>query len=144
VIQINALRRLLGRESEKGYRALMMDEGGVFGLAKLQAFAGNPDSFNWMSGLLNRMAPTLDTVIWLDAPDNVLAQRIRAREKPHRAKYLPDSEITDHLVRYRVAFERVVAELTRRNAVKVIRFRTDQEPLEAIARQILAGAGNQI
>src|SRR5687767_15611867 len=38
VIQINALRRLLRRESEKGYQALLLDEGGVFGLAKLRAF----------------------------------------------------------------------------------------------------------
>ena len=38
VIQINAMRRLLARESDKGYRALLCDEGGVFGLAKLKAF----------------------------------------------------------------------------------------------------------
>lgn len=143
VIQINALRRLLHRESGKGYRALMMDEGGVFGLAKLHAFGGTSDSVNWMSGLLNRMAPTLDTVIWLDASDAVLAQRIREREKPHRTKNLPDAEIVDHLSRYRAAFERVIAELNQRNALKVIRFRTDREPLEAIAKQILAVAGSQ-
>jgi hypothetical protein len=35
-------------------------------------------------------------------------------------------------------------ELTRRNAVKVIRFRTDREPLEEIANQILAGALGQV
>lgn len=143
VIQINALRRLLHRESGKGYRALMMDEGGVFGLAKLQAFGGASGQANWMSGLLNRLAPTLDTVIWLDASDTVLAQRIREREKPHRTKDLPDAEIVDHLSRYRAAFERVIAELNRRNNLKVIRFRTDREPLEAIAKQILAFAGSQ-
>ncbi len=143
VIQINALRRLLHCESGKGYRALMMDEGGVFGLAKLQAFGASSDSLNWMSGLFNRLAPTLDTVIWLDASDAVLAQRIREREKPHRTKHLPDAEIVDHLCRYRAAFERVIAELNQRNSLKVIRFRTDQEPLEAIAKRILAVAGSQ-
>ncbi|HKO98097.1 MAG TPA: hypothetical protein VJU86_13960 [Pyrinomonadaceae bacterium] len=144
VIQINALRRLLSRESEKGYRALMMDEGGVFGLAKLQTSEGGTRSNTWMSGLLNRMAPTLDTVIWLDASDAVLAQRIREREKPHRTKHLPDAAIREHLARYRAAFEQVVAELTRRNSLKVIRFRTDRESLEAIAKQILATSGGQV
>lgn len=147
VIQINALRKSLCRESDKGYRALLMDEGEVFGLAKLQAIeveSGNSASITWMNNLLNRLAPTLDAVIWLDAPDAVLARRIRERDKPHRTKNLPDSEIIAHLAHYRIAFDRVMSELTRRNAVKVIRFRTDEEPLEAIATQILAVAGVRI
>ena len=144
VIQINALRRLLRRESSKGYRALLLDEGGVFGLAKLRAFGCNDApsaSIDWMKGLFNQVGPTLDAVIWLDAPDAELARRIRERTKPHRTKNLSELEIFEHLDRYREAFERVTAELTQRNAVKVIRFRTDREPLEEIANQILAGAG---
>ncbi len=146
VIQINTLRRLLRRESTKGYRALLLDEGGVFGLAKLRAFGGDgeADSISWMTGLFNRVGPTLDAVIWLDAPDAVLARRIRERQKPHRTKDLSEVEIFEHLGRYREAFERVMLELTRRNAVKVIRFRTDREPLEEIANQILAGACGQV
>lgn len=143
VIQINALRRLLQREAGNGYQALLVDEGGVFGLAQLQAFGNDDtasDSFSWMTGLCNQVGRTLDAVIWLDAPDAVLARRIREREKPHRAKNLSELEIFEHLGRYREAFERVMAELTERNAVKVIRFRTDREPLEEIANQILAGA----
>jgi hypothetical protein len=147
VIQINALRRLLGRESEKGYRALLLDEGGVFGLAKLRAFGSDDTasgSISWMTGLCNQVGPTLDAVIWLDAPDAVLARRIRERDKPHRTKGLSEVEIFEHLGRYREAFERVMAELTERNAVKVIKFRTDREPLEEIAKQILAGARNHV
>lgn len=147
VIQINALRRLLHRESEKGYRALLLDEGGVFGLAKLRAFgAGSTasDSINWMSSLFNRVGPTLDAVIWLDASDAVLARRIRERDKQHRTKNLSEAEMCEHLARYRGAFERVMAELIQRNAVKVIKFRTDREPLEDIANRILGGACGEI
>src|SRR5688572_9864778 len=105
VIQINALRRLLRRESEKGYQALVLDEGGVFGLAKLRAFgagSAGSDSISWMSSLFNQVGPTLDAVIWLDAPDAVLARRIRERDKPHRTKYLSEAEMCEHLARYRV------------------------------------------
>jgi hypothetical protein len=143
VIQINALRRLLRRESEKGYRALVVDEGGVFGLSKLRAFGTGSRataSFGWVSGLFDQVGPTLDAVIWLDAPNAVLTRRIRERDKPHRTKNLSDVEICDHLDRYRDAFERVVAELAQRNQFKIIRFRTDRDPLEAIAKHILAGA----
>jgi hypothetical protein len=147
VIQINALRRLLRREAAKGYRALLLDEGGVFGLAKLRAFGGDDaasDSISWMTGLFNQVGTTLDAVIWLDAPDAVLARRIRERDKPHRTKDLSEVEIFEHLARYREAFERVMAELTERNSVRVIKFRTDREPLEEIANQIMSGARGQI
>ena|SRR5688572_8451642 len=143
VIQINALRRLLRREAAKGYGGLVLDEGGVFGLAKLRAFgAGSKaaSSISWMRGLFDQVGPPLDAIIWLDAPNVVLVRRIREREKPHRTKHLSEAEICDHLDRYRDAFERVIAELSQRNPIKVIRFRTDQEPLEAVAKQILAGA----
>lgn len=146
VIQINTLRQLLRRESEKGYRLLLLDEGEVFGLARLRAFRTGSvasDSAAWMSSLLNRVAPTLDVVIWLDAPDAVLAQRIRERDKPHRTKNLRESEICEHLGRYRAAFEQVMTELTRRSPLKVITFRTDRQPLEEIANQILAGARDE-
>ena len=141
VIQINTLQHLLRRESEKGYGLLLLDEGEIFGLARLRAFRTGSvasDSSAWMSSLLNRVAPTLDAVIWLDAPDAVLAQRIRERDKPHRTKNLRESEISEHLGRYRVAFEQVMTELTRRSPLKVITFRTDRQPLEEIANQILA------
>jgi thymidylate kinase len=102
------------------------------------------DSITWMSSLFNQVGPTLDAVIWLDAPDAVLARRIRERDKPHRTKHLPEAEMCEYLARYRAAFERVMSELTQRSSVKVIKFRTDREPLEDIANQILAAAGGEI
>ena len=145
VIQINALRQLLRRESEKGYRLMLLDEGEVFGLARLRAYGAgclSSDSITWMSHLLNRVAPTLDAVIWLDAPDAVLAQRIRERAKPHRTKNLQEEKICEHVARYRSAFEQIMAELTQRSQVKVISFRTDSQPLEEIANRIRATAEN--
>jgi hypothetical protein len=144
VIQLNALRRLLHRESSKGYQTLLLDEGTVFALAKLYSFGPGhttpDDSDLWMQDLFNNLAPLLDAVIWLDAPDSVLARRIRQRDKPHRLKHGSDAEIREHLAGYRESFEWVVSELSRRNALKVFRFSTDQEPLEEIAAQVLAQA----
>ena len=145
VVQINALRQLLRRESEKGYRLLLLDEGEIFGLARLHAYGAgclSSGSIKWMSHLLNRVAPTLDAVIWLDAPDTILAQRIRERVKPHRTKHLQEEKICEHVARYRNAFEQIMAELTQRSQVKVISFRTDSQPLEEIANLIRASAEN--
>ena len=145
VVQHNALLRLIGREGAKGYRALMLDEGAVFALAKLRAFGHRDvakDSDEWMQSLFNQVAPTLDAVIWLDASDAVLARRIRERGKDHRMKDKSDAEIEKHLSLYRRSFERIVCELLKRNGngLKVFRFSTDQLPMEQIAATVLLQA----
>ncbi len=143
VIQHNALLHQVKLESSKGYQAVLLDEGTVFALAKLQAFgpAGTSTGSNsWMRALFNKLAPSLDAVVWLDAPDAVLAQRIRERSKPHRMKNGSDAEIHDHLSSYRKSFEEVVSQLSRRNGLKVYRFSTDREPIEQIAQKVLSYA----
>ena len=149
VIQHNALLRLINREAPKGYRALLMDEGNVFALAKLRAFGSEVVKRNEgrsMQNLVNKVVPTLDAVIWLDAPDRVLAQRIRERNKEHRMKDKSDAEIKEHLSLYRSSFEGVVDDLRKRNgsSLQVYRFSTDQQPLEQIAENVLLQAGARV
>ena len=143
VVQHNALLRLIHRESAKGYEALVLDEGTVFALAKLGAFNQGMDVIkpgHWMHNLFNRQASLLNAVIWLDAPDEVLARRIRERDKPHRIKNGSYAEIQNHLALYRESFEQVVSELGKRNGLKVFRFSTDLVALEEIAAKVLSQA----
>jgi shikimate kinase len=147
VIQHNALLRLLTTESTKGYQTLLLDEGTVFALAKLRAFGIQTltvDDDHWMHSLFDKVASRLNAVIWLDAPDGVLARRIRERDKPHRMKTRSDAEIENHLLHYRISFERVVAELRKRNGLKVFRYRTDEVSLEEIAAKVLLEARAQV
>src|SRR5215211_5676464 len=77
IVRLSALHQLLGRESSKNYRTLLLDEGTIFALVKLLAFSDNAKSNHldaWTQSLLNRWARRLDAVIWLDAPDEVLAE----------------------------------------------------------------------
>ena len=147
VIQHNALLQLLRRERNAGHAALLLDEGSLFAIAKLRAFGRNSATADgcepWLQELLAATAPELDAVIWLDAPDSILAKRIREREKDHRMKNKSDAEIGNHLSLYRSSFERVVEELRRRNGngLEVLRFSTDQLPIEKIADSIMAHAG---
>jgi hypothetical protein len=147
VIQHNALLRLVNTESAKGYQALLLDEGTVFALAKLRFFGTHKvdaDDDPWMHSLFNKVASRMNAVIWLDAPDAVLARRIRERDKPHRMKSGSDAEIENHLSLYRKSFERVVAELSKRNGLKVFRYRTDEVSLEEIAAKVLLEARAQV
>ncbi len=148
VIQHNALLRLISREGTKGYRAVLLDEGNVFALAKLRAFGSDlmeMPAGTSMQNLVNKAAPALDAVIWLDAADTVLAQRIRERNKEHRMKDKSDAEIGRHLSLYRSSFEGVVNDLQKRGcSFQVFRFSTDQQPLEQIAESVLLQAGCRV
>ena len=136
VVRLNALGRLVGREAAGRERFVLLDEGTVFALAKLDAF-GRAEGR--LRGLVERWAGVLDAVVWLDAPDEVLARRIRARSKPHRMKARTDEEISAFLARYRESYERVVAELGAGGRLRVIRLSTgDGETPERIAERALA------
>ena len=137
VVRLNALGRLLRRESSHPDRFLVLDEGTVFALAKLRAFGG--DGGGQWSRLAERWADSLDAVVWLDAPDEVLARRIRGRDKPHRMKGCSDEEISAFLARYRDAYERVISELCARRRLKVIRVSTDTGTPQQIADEVLSG-----
>ena len=148
VVRLCALHRLLGRAALGGHDAVLLDEGAVFALAKLGAFeraaegaagepAGGAESGGWALSLLGGWASRLDAVVWLDAPDAVLAARLRRRPKPHRMKDRPDAEIYEFLSRYRAAYGRVVSELTRRQNLRVFRFDTERESAEAVAGRVL-------
>jgi hypothetical protein len=99
-----------------------------------------------MQNLVNKVVPALDAIIWLDAPDGVLAQRIRERNKEHRMKDKSDAEIKEHLSLYRSSFEDVVDDLRKRNgsSLQVFRFSTDRQPLEQIADSVLLQAGARV
>jgi hypothetical protein len=142
IIRLEAFYRYLKRGNDNdGVNALFFDEGVVFALAKLRA-----DSFNnvrneyierWESGVLDRWAGLIDAIIWLDAPDEMLIERINSRTKPHRMKNRPGPEVVEFLARYRQAYESVLDELVRRREMKVLRYRTDEFRTRALVKKIL-------
>jgi len=139
VVRLNALGRLLGREASRRQEFLLLDEGTVFALAKLRAFGGEDSGTEHLSGMVERHARGLDAVVWLDAPDEELARRIRGREKPHRMKGRSDEEISEFLARYRESYERVIAELRSRRGLKVLRVSTHGRSPEQVADEIIRG-----
>jgi shikimate kinase len=137
VVRLEALGRVLGRESAKRRRVLLLDEGTVFALAKLRGFARG-DGEARTRELVGRWAGRLDAVVWLDAPDEVLARRIRERAKPHRMKARTDAELASFLARYRESYERVVESLRAGSSgLKVIRVNTNGQTPDELAEEVL-------
>jgi hypothetical protein len=137
--------RTLDRELERGYSdrgILLFDEGPVFALAWLRGF-GHPSmraeiSAGWWRATLEQWAKAVDAVIVLDAPDTLLAHRVRTRPIWHEVQAASDQEISAWMQRFRAALEWVLAGLTANGGPAVVRISTEQDDPERIAQQVLS------
>ena len=128
LVRLRALRPAVAREAAGAARLVLLDEGPVYALAKLQAYAraAEDDGFfgaRWRDALA-RWRQALDVVVWLDAPDELLMQRIRTRAKSHRVKAAGDLETARFLARYRAAYDTVVARLCTAGGPRLLRIDT--------------------
>ena len=143
IVRLMALHQLLKQERWQHYQTLVLDEGAVFTLAKLCAFGRENIKSRfcekWLQDFLRQWASTLDAVIWLDAPDSILTERIRARNKAHRVKEETDLEIHEFLARYRASYEKIISELIAHRSLKVMRLNTELLAQERVADSVLAG-----
>jgi deoxyadenosine/deoxycytidine kinase len=146
VVRLNALHRHVRRKSnsdeEPDFDALFMDEGVVFALSKLRADnAGSRNNVSkpmveWERKMIDRWSKTLDAIVWLDGPDELLAERIRTRDKEHRMKDRSDEEITNFLELYRTSYNDVISELREQGKIDLVKFRTDEASPDRMAKEI--------
>jgi shikimate kinase len=120
----------------------VFDHGPLFRIARLRAF-GPPlvegRAFaRWSAAAVRRWARLLDAVVWLDAPDALLASRIDARDERHRMKGGNAAETERFLGRYRAVYEALLAEFRAAGGSEPIRIDTSREAPEAIAERLLA------
>jgi hypothetical protein len=77
-------------------------------------------------------------VIWLDAPNSILAKRIQNRDTWHVVKEKPADEVQNFLLRYRTSLEQIISLSKSHNScLKVLHFHTDRETPEQITDKIL-------
>jgi cytidylate kinase len=143
IVRLVAFHQFLKQEQLQRYQTLVLDEGAVFMLAKLEAFGREniKSRFRerWLQDFVREWASTLDAIIWLDAPDSILTERIRARNKAHRVKQEADQEIYEFLGRYRASYEKIISELTTHRSLKVMRLNTELMAQRGLADAVLAG-----
>jgi shikimate kinase len=130
-----------------GANAILLDHGPVFKLATLHAFG--PDllrtrSFEpWWNEMFACWGSMLSTVIWLDAPDALLAARINTRPQRHAIKGKPEADVVRFLARYRAAFGHILKGLTGHGDPVVLRFDTNQVSIEQIVRAVASGSNGR-
>ncbi|MGI9607314.1 MAG: hypothetical protein ACR2P0_14355, partial [Acidimicrobiales bacterium] len=76
--------------SEGRKRRLVVDQGPIYALGTfgrtLPSIAGTEPGGTWWTETIRRWAHTLAVIVWLDAPDDVLMERVRLRKAEHVIK----------------------------------------------------------
>lgn len=115
MLRFAALDRWLDGPTAAASGLIVLDEGPVFALAWLLVFV--PAELRtarfaaWWREMSRRAARRLRLVVMLDAPDDILAGRIRGRDKPHTVKASSDEEMGRFAAAFRAAFDEVVSAL---------------------------------
>lgn len=141
MVRLRTLHRALRRPAPASPEVLVFDEGPVFVLAWLRGFGHEAlrqqPSAEWWETALREWATAMDAVVVLDAPDQLLAARIRARPHPHEVKQFPDPEIARWMARFREALEWVLSEMGKRGGPAVVRLSSRDEPVDQLAGRVV-------
>lgn len=135
--------RTLRPKTQNAGSIVVLDHGPAFMLAQLHGFG--PDCLRsqrartWWDEMYRQWAAVLDAVVWLDAPDEVLLERIHTREKRHAVKGKLEREARDFLAQYRAAYETVLSRLVADGAgPRLLCINTGrQAPEEVVDRMLL-------
>jgi shikimate kinase len=142
LVYLKGWSRVLVQEAGNCDAAILLDHGPVFKLATLYEFGPEKLKANgfepWWNTMFKHWASTLDIVVWLDAPDPVLEQRINSRDQRHLVKGKSESEVGHFLARYRASYEQVLAKLRSDGRPLMLRFDTSRTNIEQVADEILS------
>jgi shikimate kinase len=145
-VYVSEWDRYLRREHREGL--VVLDQGPIFALARLlwgQKPVTRSEPFRaWVSTMVLRWSFELDVIVWLDAPDHALHERIGSREQRHEAKGRPTREVLELLGTHRQAYRSVLESIARLGAPPVLRFDTSRmsppEIADAVDGALAAGA----
>lgn len=144
IVRLRTLHRALLQPRAGPGDVVVFDEGPVFALAWLRGFGHetlrSQLSEGWWQATLGEWGRMVDAVVVLEAPDSLLARRIRDRPEPHEVKELADATIARWMTRFREALDWVLAGMTRGDGRRpvVLRLSTEGEPAERLAEQLQA------
>jgi hypothetical protein len=140
---LNGWSALLHKESDGGNKAIILDQGPIYLMTEMRLFG--PEYLRQKSAerlwqdLYECWISTLDMVVWLDAADDVLLERIRTRQQEHIVKTQPAAVVYEFLSRYRTEYEFILSILTaKKTDLKVLKFDTGRQGPKDILNQLLS------
>ena len=140
---LNGWSALLHREANKGSKVIILDQGPLYLLAEMRLFG--PEYLRQQTAerlwqdFYDRWKDTLYLVVWLDADNDVLIDRIRTRKQDHIVKAQPATVVHEFLNRYRTEYASILSILTGKEAnLRVLKFDTGRQQSQDIENQFLS------
>lgn len=141
IIYLMVWHHRIRRSPVRGTRAVVVDQGPVYALATLRRtnppLPGTEPAGRWWRTVLAQWATTLDVIVWLDAPDDVLWERVQNRSEEHEIKGGPKESGIDFIKAYRDSFESTLEEFDHVGGPRIMRFNTSHWTTERMVTEIL-------
>lgn len=139
LVYVTRWRSFLERRTPSG-TVLLFDQGPLYALVRLEAegkaFTTRPAFERWRDEMLAEWVGELSLVVFLDAPDAVLWERINVRPQGHKAKGEEAKEGLRFIARYRRSFDALLGKVEESGGPQVVRYDTGSTTPERIAERV--------
>jgi hypothetical protein len=140
VIYVMEWSRWLARRPEYRSGMTYIDQGPVYALARLgyvdPPLPGTEPNEAWWKAMVGQWAEHLDVVVWVDAPNDVLWNRVGTREQGHEIKGQSKARGLAFIDRYRASYHLVLSALERHGGPAVFRYDTSRWGAEELASEL--------
>lgn len=140
MIYLTAWPEFLSQAGATQAQVQLLDLGPAYRLTFLQEFGSpltqQPQFTRWCEQVIQRWRSRLHLLIWLDAPNEVLLERINQRAKDHTIKARSNAESAAFFTRYRAGFERIIGQFATQPDLTVLRLDTSKYSVQQIREQV--------
>ena len=129
---LNGWEKYLKKKANYGKEVFLIDQGAISLIAYLSIVGPlslhNSRTHTWWDIVFDNWKSNIDTIIWLDAPIDILISRIHNRPQDHTIKYVPIQIASEWLSRYRAEYELIVSKLCSKNCdIQIIRINSGKK-----------------
>ncbi|MCB0064666.1 MAG: AAA family ATPase [Caldilineaceae bacterium] len=122
-------------------RSVLLDQGPIYTLMRLAeqrsaTAVASEQVIEWQQQMLERWSYVLDGVIWLDAPDAVLVERVFARSKAHWLQLRTREDAQVVLQQHRQLYHRLLEQVAKTGRCRIAHYDTNVLEPAALAAQI--------
>lgn len=131
----------LRRHSVENDMIVILDPGSIYWLTALKwlgpDLTRNPKFEGWWEEMRVKWLNAIDFMVWLDAPTELLLERVLDRDEWHESKLLSSEEAARRFDIYRQGYSELVNQYSSKRKDRTLVFHTDKTPAQEIFKQVI-------